>query len=62
MNHVNRCGNGCRNLVKDPAKYPAGACHLNGVILKMAPECRQWMDLHGCCSYRPPISDIIEVD
>lgn len=58
MIHTRRCGNGCRNLVTGP-NYPAGACAFHSVILKLKPEIREWVDLHGCCVYREPKTDIV---
>jgi len=62
MMHVNRCGNHCQSHITPHAKYPAGACVLNGAILRIKPEVRMWIDTHGCCVYRAPISDIIDAD
>jgi hypothetical protein len=61
MIHTHRCGNGCRNLVTGP-NYPAGACHYAGVIVRLEPRTREFLDVRGCCSYREPKTNIIDAD
>jgi hypothetical protein len=59
MMHNQRCGNGCRNRITGP-NYPGGACQLKGVIAKLDPKVREWINSRGCGSYLAPISDVIE--
>jgi len=57
MLHMNRCSS-CKLLIPASIDFPAGACHLNGLILRIKPDIRSWVDVHGCCTFeRTPMVD-----
>ena len=57
MLHMNRCS-GCQFLIPASAECPAGGCNCCGLMFRLTPAIRSWIDLRGCCSFRQkPIID-----
>jgi hypothetical protein len=56
MMHTNRCGNGCQNFGQNSPQFPAGSCQYHGIILKLKPDVREWINLRGCCTYLSPVT------
>ena len=51
MMHSQRCSQGCRHFVSGTS-FPAGACKFAGVICKLDPKVREWIDVRGCAVFQ----------
>lgn len=52
MMHTSRCS-ACRFCGAFSPQFPAGTCNSNGIILKLKPEVREWVNLKGCATFQP---------
>ena len=60
MMHSQRCSQGCRHFVSGTS-FPAGGCKFAGVICKLDPKVREWIDVRGCAVFQS-VNKIIGVD
>jgi hypothetical protein len=51
MMHPNRCANGCKMFTNHRENFPAGSCTQKGIILKLTPERKRWIEIVGCASF-----------
>ena len=63
MMHSQRCSQGCRHFIESNTYYPAGACKFAGVMCRLDPKVREWIDVRGCAVFQAikPQAEIIEV-
>jgi hypothetical protein len=61
MMHSQRCSQGCRHFVSGTS-FPAGACKFAGVICRLDPKVREWIDVRGCAVFQAIRTGIIDAD
>ena len=61
MMHSQRCSQGCRHFVSGTS-FPAGGCKFAGVICKLDPKVREWIDVRGCAVFQAIRTGIIDAD
>lgn len=48
--HHYHCGPQCPNFTDYREGFPAGSCTINGVILKLSSERKDWIRIVGCAT------------